>query len=66
VVSAATFKNKRKTWRPRDNLTCHPPVPADLKEQIKKEASEKGMDTGSYICGLLTGDIKRKKSKKRI
>jgi hypothetical protein len=41
-------------------------MPADLKEQIKKEATEKGMDTGSYICGLLTGDIKRKKSKKRI
>ncbi len=41
-------------------------MPADLKEQIKKEASEKGMDTGSYICGLITGDIKRKKSKKRI
>lgn len=41
-------------------------MPADLKAQIKKEASEKGMDTSSYICGLITGDTKRKKSKKRI
>jgi hypothetical protein len=41
-------------------------MPENLKEQIKKEALEKGMDTGSYICGLLTGDIKRKISLKRI
>jgi len=41
-------------------------IPDDLKEQIKKEAMEKGMDTSSYICGLLTGDIKRKRSRKRI
>jgi len=41
-------------------------MPEDLKEQIKKEASEKEMDTSTYICGLLTGDIKRKKSRKQI
>lgn len=41
-------------------------MPDDLKEQIKKEAVEKGMDTSAYICGLLTGDIKRKRSRKRI
>ncbi len=40
-------------------------MPDDLKEQIKKEALEKGMDTSTYICGLLTGDIKRKKSRKQ-
>jgi hypothetical protein len=41
-------------------------IPEDLKEQIKKEALEKEMDTSTYICGLLTGDIKRKRSLKRI
>ena len=39
-------------------------MPEDLKEQIKKEALEKGMDTSTYICGLITGDIKRKRSRK--
>ena len=39
-------------------------IPEDLKEQINKEALEKGMDTSTYICGLLTGDIKRKRSRK--
>ncbi|MEJ2697340.1 MAG: hypothetical protein P8013_11905 [Candidatus Sulfobium sp.] len=39
-------------------------IPEDLKEQIKGEASEKDMDMSTYICGLLTGDIKRKKSQK--
>jgi hypothetical protein len=41
-------------------------MPDDLKEQIKKEAVEKGMDTSTYICGLLTGDIKRKRSRKQM
>jgi hypothetical protein len=41
-------------------------MPDDLKEQIKKEAVEKGMDTSTYICELLTGDIKRKRSRKQM
>lgn len=36
-------------------------MPHELKEQLKKEALKRGMDTGTYICGLLAGDIKRKK-----
>jgi len=39
-------------------------IPEDLKEQIKKEALGKEMDMSTYICGLLTGDIKRKRSRK--
>ncbi len=39
-------------------------IPQDLKEQLKREASEKEMDMSTYICGLLSGDIKRKKPKK--
>lgn len=39
-------------------------IPEDLKEQIKKEALEKEMDMSTYICGLLAGDIKRKRSRK--
>ncbi len=39
-------------------------IPKDLKELLKKEASKKEMDMSTYICGLISGDIKRKKSKK--
>jgi hypothetical protein len=39
-------------------------IPQDLKEQLKKEALEKEMDMSSYICALVSGDIKRKKAKK--
>jgi hypothetical protein len=40
-------------------------MPDDLKERMKKEAVDNGMDTSTYICGLLTGDIKRKRSRKK-
>lgn len=36
-------------------------IPQDLKQRLKKEAIHKGMDMSTYICGLLSGDIKRKK-----
>jgi hypothetical protein len=39
-------------------------MPEELKEQMKKEALDKGMDTSSYICGLLSGEVRRKKGKK--
>ena len=39
-------------------------IPQDLKEQLKKEALAKEMDMSTYICGLISGDIKRKKAKK--
>jgi hypothetical protein len=39
-------------------------IPEDLKGQLKKEAAAKEMDMSTYICGLISGDIKRKKSKK--
>jgi hypothetical protein len=38
-------------------------IPQDLKHQLKKEALQKGMDVSTYICGLLSGDIKRKKTR---
>jgi hypothetical protein len=40
-------------------------MPQELKEQLKKEALEKQMETSQYICGLLTGEIKRKKTRKK-
>jgi hypothetical protein len=40
-------------------------MPQELKEQLKSEALEKNMDTSEYICGLLTGEIKRKKPVKK-
>jgi hypothetical protein len=36
-------------------------IPEKLKKQLKKEAGEKDMGMSTYICGLLSGDIKRKK-----
>lgn len=39
-------------------------IPQELKEQLKKEASAQEMDMSSYVCGLISGDIKRKKAKK--
>jgi hypothetical protein len=40
-------------------------IPQELKEQLIKEALGKNMDTSEYICGLLAGDIKRKKPGKK-
>ncbi len=41
-------------------------MPDRMKEKIKKEAADKGMDMSSYICGVLAGEVERprKKSKK--
>jgi len=36
-------------------------IPHELKHQLREEALEKNMETSTYICGLLAGDIKRKK-----
>lgn len=36
-------------------------IPEDMKEKIKKEANRMKMDKSSYICGVLSGEIKRKK-----
>jgi hypothetical protein len=37
-------------------------IPQELKQKLKKEALHKEMDMSTYICGLLSGDIKRKKT----
>jgi len=39
-------------------------IPQDLKQQLKKEVLEREIDMSSCICGLLSGDIIRKKPKK--
>jgi hypothetical protein len=39
-------------------------MPEELKKKLKKEAEEKDMGMSTYICGLLSGDIKRKKPRK--
>jgi hypothetical protein len=36
-------------------------LPEELKKKLKNEAGKAGMDMSSYICGVLSGDIKRKK-----
>jgi len=40
-------------------------IPQEIKEQLREEALGKNMETSTYICGLLSGDIKRKKPWKR-
>ena len=39
-------------------------IPDKMKEKVKKEAKKQGLDMSSYICGILSGDIKRPKLKK--
>ncbi len=36
-------------------------IPEDMKKKVKDEAEQLNMDTSSYICGVISGDIKRKK-----
>jgi hypothetical protein len=36
-------------------------MPESLKKKIKKAAAENGMDMSSYICGILSGDVKKPK-----
>jgi hypothetical protein len=39
-------------------------MPEKLKTQLKKEAAQQDMGMSAYICGLLSGDIQRKKPQK--
>ncbi len=39
-------------------------MPEGMKKKLKKEASTQGLDMSSYICGVLSGDIKRPTKKK--
>ncbi|HBH60228.1 MAG TPA: hypothetical protein DDX85_00485 [Nitrospiraceae bacterium] len=34
-------------------------IPEDMKKKLKREAQQKGLDMSSYICGVLSGDIRR-------
>ena len=36
-------------------------IPEDMKKKLKNEAGKMNMDTSSYICGVLSGDIERQK-----
>ena len=36
-------------------------MPEGMKKKIKDEALQMDMDMSSYICGVLGGEIKRKK-----
>lgn len=40
-------------------------MPDRMKEKIKKEAADQGMDMSSYICGVLAGEVKRPRKKSR-
>lgn len=62
-------KVSRKQPEPRwmtecDVIRYNLQLPQDLKNQIKKEASDRDMTMSTYICGLLSGEIKRKKQRK--
>ena len=39
-------------------------MPEGMKKKLKKEAGTQGLDMSSYICGVLSGDIKRPAKKK--
>jgi hypothetical protein len=36
-------------------------IPEEMKKKLKDEARDMGVDMSSYICGVLSGDIKRSK-----
>jgi hypothetical protein len=44
-----------------DIIRCTLKIPEDMKKKIKNEARQMDMDISSYICGVLSGDIKRTK-----
>jgi hypothetical protein len=60
-------KTKVKDTTPRWMTTCdliryNLNIPDKMKQKLKKESEKMGMDMSSYICGVLSGDIKRKKA----
>ena len=61
----ASNSNSEPRWMTQcDVMKYNLQIPQDLKQQLKKEALEREIDMSSYICGLLSGDLKRKKAKK--
>lgn len=61
----ATTPSRRLWMTECDVIKYNLQIPQELKEQLKKEALANNMDTSEYICGLLAGDIKRKKPRKK-
>jgi hypothetical protein len=59
-------KTKKEETTPRwmnqcDVIRYSLKIPEDMKKRLKSEAQKKGIDMSSYICGVLSGDIKRSK-----
>jgi hypothetical protein len=59
-------KTKREEKKPRWMTQCdvihyNLRMPDKMKRKVKKEAAQMDMDMSSYICGVLSGDIKRSK-----
>ncbi len=59
-------KTERLNDKPRwmtecDVIRYNLKIPEVMKKKIKNEAHQMGMDMSDYICGVLSGDIKRKK-----
>ncbi|UCD35786.1 MAG: hypothetical protein JSU90_02845 [Nitrospiraceae bacterium] len=58
-------KTGQKASRPRwmtecDVIRYNLKIPEKLKEKLKKEALNSGMDMSSYVCGILAGEVRRK------
>lgn len=58
-------KNRRKTtprWMTQcDVIRYNLKIPQGMKKKLKNEALKMDMDMSSYICGVLSGHIKRRK-----
>lgn len=53
---------ERPRWMTQcDVIRYNLKMPEDMKEEVKAEARRKGMDMSSYICGVISGEIIRKK-----
>lgn len=54
--------NNKPRWMTQcDVIRYNLKIPEDMKKKLKNEARHMRMDISSYICGVLSGDIKRAK-----
>jgi hypothetical protein len=65
ILSAIILKKGGRIWMTEcDVIRYSLKIPEGMKKKLKKEASTQGLDMSSYICGVLSGDIKRPAKKK--
>jgi hypothetical protein len=54
-------KNSPRYMTECDVIRYNLKMPETMKKKLKKEPQKKDIDMSSYICAILSGDIKRSK-----